>query len=247
MLATHSVAQDLPFDKPALGIIYNQEKAVDFRIQTNGWSVGYSWGLLRTAQRTPFYYIGLGELRHPKETRSRYDVQSNGLPARASRAYVLGKQNNLYTLRIGFGEKRYLTEKATRKGVAVAALWQAGLTVGLLKPYHLYLRRLSENNVSFVNALEPYSAANAQDFVNPYAVVGAGGFWPGLDKISPVPGAHVRLGLHLDAGAFDAAVRAAEVGIQLEAFPRNMPIMIMADNRFLFGQLYLSLQLGKRY
>ena len=40
-------------------------------------------------------------------------------------------------LRVGMGAKRYFSEKAKRKGIAIGINYQAGVSLGLLKPYYL--------------------------------------------------------------------------------------------------------------
>jgi hypothetical protein len=52
--------------------------------------------------------------------------------------------------------------------------------------------------------------------------------------------------VHLDWGAFDEFLRALEVGIQLDIYPKKLPIMVNSENRPYFMNLYVSLQLGKR-
>jgi hypothetical protein len=246
LLACELAAQTNTFTRKPVGFIYNTERSTDFRVQTFGWHVGMSFGKLRTFQKTPFYTISIGELRNHKETKNSYDFSMPGLSGQTTRPYILGKQQNLFVIRLGYGLKQYRTEKTTDRGVGVGTVLEGGFTLGLLKPYYLYMRRVDETNQSFRSSLERYTEENAEDFVDPFAVQGAGGFWKGVSQITPTPGAHARAGLVIDSGAYDEMVRAIELGLMVDFFPKAPSIMVNDLNSNLFVNLYLSLQLGRR-
>ena len=71
--------------------------------------------------------------------------------------------------------------------------------------------------------------------------------------MSIIPGFHAKAGIHLDWGAFDEFVKAIEAGIMLDVFVKRVPILVEnvdivnAENRPFFLNLYLNIQLGKRY
>jgi hypothetical protein len=236
------------------GIVYDREFSVDLKIlQTNGFAIGVNIARLKTYYLTRFFNIELGELKHPKKFRQSFDFQQQA--SRVSRAFVFGKQNNLYVLRAAFGEKRYFSEKAKRRGVAVGISYGGGLSLGLLKPYYLELIRSSEpgSPQDFVIRSEKFSESNANTFLEISRIYGASGFTTGLGEINMVPGAHGKFALHFDWGAFDEFVKAVEAGVMVDVFPRRMPIMVESpqvensENRSLFINLYVNLQLGKRW
>ena len=70
------------------------------------------------------------------------------------------------------------------------------------------------------------------------AVVGGAGFGYGFDGLSITPGGHAKVGLHLDWGAFEEVVRAVEVGIMLDVYAKEVPIMVSEDNKPYFINLY---------
>ena len=110
------------------GFIYKKEFSTDFRLHTNGAAVGIFLGTIHSYNRTSLIYAGIGELKHPQEVR-----QNRGLPFGAGagfRGYIFGKQNSFIALRGGIGEKRYLSEKGRRKGVALAVSYEGGPTLG---------------------------------------------------------------------------------------------------------------------
>lgn len=222
------------------GIVYDYEKNVDMRLHTFGWSVGMQFGKIKTYYRTNFYECNIGELRHNKE--SRKTSEFSGLAASNFNTYTYGKQNMAFALRGGVGRKRYYSEKAAQKGVAVGISYAAGVSLALLKPYYLELQGIDRSTSSLVR----YSPAIEKDFLDIYKIKDNASFQYGLNEIGVVPGGYGRLGVHLDWGAFDEFLRALEVGIQLDVYAKKIPILVSAENRPYFMNLYVSLQLGKR-
>ena len=224
------------------GILYNKEKALDTRILTQGWAADVYLGTLKTYYKTQYYRFGIGNLTHPKEKRTPTEYVATGFST-GVRHYRYGKQNYLYTLHGGLGMKHYYTEKAKRKGVSLAMNYSGGIIAGLLIPYYL---DVSDPQKKGNSSLIRYSDKTAALFLNRQYIRGKGGVLKGLKEMSVVPGAYAQVGVHLDWGAFDEFLHAVEVGVQLQVFPKKMPIMIIEDNKPYFFNLYLSLQIGKR-
>ena len=225
-----------------VGIIYNRETAYNLRLSTNrGWIIGMEKGRLRTYDRTTFYHISLGTLSHPRE------VKQSAPPQTRYRSYVFGKQNSVLMLRAGWGAKKYFSEKAKVKGVAVGMSYSYGPTLGLLKPYYLALSRFSPDNpLNYVIRIEKYSDANADIFLQNNRILGAAPYTRGLSEIKLLPGASASLAFHMDWGAFDENVRALEIGATLDVFPRPVPILISAENSPIFLNFFVNVQFGKR-
>ena len=236
------------------GIVYNREITGDIKLlQTNGFAFGVNIARLKAYYLTRYINIEFGELKHPKQYRQSFDFQRQS--ARVSRAFVFGKQNNFFVLRAGFGEKRYFSEKAKRRGVAFGISYEGGPSLGLLKPYYLELIRSTEPGSvdNFVVRSEKYNEDNNSTFLEISRIYGSSGFAQGLGELSVVPGLHGKFALHFDWGAFDEFVKAIEAGVMVDVFPRTIPIMIESpqvantENRPFFINLYVNLQLGKRW
>jgi hypothetical protein len=236
------------------GIVYDREFTVDMKLHTNGYALGVNIARLKTYYLTRFFNIEIGEIKHPKEFRQSFDFQAQS--SKVSRAFVFGKQNNLLVLRGGLGEKRYFSEKARRKGLAVGVSYEGGASLGLLKPYYLELLRPVDSDVpngEFVIRSEKYSPNNADTFLEINRIYGSSGFSKGLGEISVIPGLHGKAAVHFDWGAFDEFVKAMEAGIMVDVFFQEVPIMVESplvqdsENSPFFINLYLNLQLGKRW
>lgn len=235
------------------GIVYNKEFTVDVKLHTNGFALGVNIGQLKSFYRTRFFNFEIGEIKHPKEFRQSFDFQTP-VTSKVSRAFVFGKQNNFLVLRGGIGEKRYLSEKDKRRGLAVGISYEAGPSLGLLKPYYLELVRILEpGSEDYEIRSEKFSEENQDLFLGINSIYGSSGFTKGLSELSIMPGAHAKFAVHFDWGAFDEFVKAVEAGIMIDVYAKKVPIMVESElvsdseNRPLFINLYLNLQLGKRW
>jgi len=241
------------YDEGPEGIVYEKEISFDFKLHTNGlFALGFNTGKLKTYYRTRFYNIEIGELKHHKEYRQSFDFRAPAANSIA-RSFIFGKQNNFYVLRGGIGEKRYLSDKIKRKGVAMAITYSGGPSLGLLKPYYLELIRTEDSggNNFFIRS-EKYSPSNEDAFLDISRIYGSSGFTKGLGQLSVVPGLNFKAALHFDWGAYDELVKAVEAGIMADVYFRKIPIMVESpsvpntENRSFFINLYITLQLGKR-
>ncbi len=244
LLAGAVGAQSSSTPPSGAGIVYNRETAFNIKLTTNkGFAPGMEFGRLRTYYKTTYFFWNIGELKHQKEKRQSADPSVG----RSFRPYIYGKQNNLLVARIGWGAKRYFSEKARTRGVAVGISYAAGPVLGGLKPYYLALRRPTPENPGLSRIVhEKYSAENADIFLDNTRILGASAFTKGFGEMAFAPGLHASIALHLDWGAFDEFVKALEIGAMIDVFSREMPIMVIEDNNQVFFNFFINLQLGKR-
>jgi hypothetical protein len=234
------------------GIVYEREFTVDLKLHTHGFALGVNIAQLKTYYLTNFFNIELGEIKHPKQFRQSFDFRpsANG---KVSRAFVFGKQNNFFVLRGGLGQKRYFSEKAKQKGLAIGISYEAGPSIGLLKPYYLELQYPEQISNEVITRSEKFSEDNADVFLDITRIFGASSFSKGFSEITIKPGAHAKAAVHFDWGAFDEFVKAVEAGVMLDLYFSDVPIMVESpkvdnvENRPLFINLFLNLQLGKRW
>lgn len=232
------------------GVVYKKEMTFDFKLQTNGFSIATNFGKLRTYYLTTYYHIELGELKNIKEYRQQSFETNTISGLGSSNSFVFGKQNSFFVLRGGYGQKRYFSEKAKKQGLAIGMTYEGGPSLGLLKPYYLDLGYPIDNGPQMNIRSEKYSAQNHDIFLDRTRISGATGFTKGLSELSIIPGIHAQATAHFDWGAFDEFVKAIDAGIMVDFFFKKVPIMVEADNvenSPLFINLFLNLQLGKRW
>lgn len=246
--------QELPananiYNARSIGLVYDHELTFNVAIATpRNFFFGVRSGKLLTYDRTRFWTLTFGDIRHSRERRENPD-RINIVNNRVSRAYVFGKQNQLYALRLGFGTKRLLSEKARERGVAVGYSYEVGPSLGLLKPYYLEIER---NDAAPIDVR--YTEDNLDVFVgNQVNIFGASAWTVGLDEIGLRPGVHAKFAAHFGFGAFDETAKSLEAGIMADYFLGNTDIMIESDltpgvsNSPLFLSLFLNFQIGKRW
>lgn len=233
-------------DEDLKGVVYNKEVTVDFRLQTNGYlSIALNKARIKTYYKTNYYQLELGILKHPKESRNVNTKNQLILGEYQGGAYSFGKQNSMLVARGGYGQKRYFSEKQSERGLAIGISYMGGITLGVLKPYYLDLLVQGDGSaVEFVQT--PYTEEYATEFLNVNNIINSSGFRHGWNGLSVVPGAHAKLGVHLDWGAYDEFVKALEFGFMIDAFYKKVPLMITENNKVLFVNVYLAVQFGKR-
>ena len=229
------------------GIVYRNETTGNITLHTNGYSIAYNTGKIKTYYKTNYYHFELGYMTDPREQKQNRNVQISF--SRVSQSFKFGKQNYMYALRAGKGTKRLITDKAKRKGVAIGYNYEAGPSIAILRPYYLELIYNFEENGNYYNELrvEKYSEDNAAKFLDYNSVFGgASGGW---SELSLVPGVQGKLGLFFSLGAFDEYSKSLEIGIMGDFYIRKIPIMVETESissKPYFVNFYLSLEFGKR-
>jgi len=231
------------------GIIYRKEVAYEVRAHTNGGLIGVNIGKINTYYKTSYYHLSLGFLRDPREKRQNRNLSIN-FPDR-SKSFAFGKQNSVLNIRAGIGRKKFLSEKAKRKGIAVGYDYTIGPSLALLKPYYLELIYAEEGGGPtdrFVRA-EKFSEETAEQFTTLSEIYGGAGYFKGIGEISVTPGIGGKIGLFFSMGAFDEYVKSFEVGLMGDIYIKKLPIMIETEaisNKPYFFNLYAKFLFGKR-
>lgn len=112
----------------------------------------------------------------------------------------------------------------------------------MLKPYYLQVQ--DPNNANQVNDIK-YSD-NPTAFLDYTLIQGSSGFTKGLNEIKYVPGAQVRGALRFDYGRYNELLSALELGVNVEYYTQNMPIMVNSPDRKLFFNAYVAIVFGRR-
>lgn len=226
--------------------VFKKELTLDLKIHTSGYSVGFNYGWIRE-KSTLFAHFSGSSIKHPKEYRRRFENTSSlGNP---SRAFIYGKQNSFYSIKLGVGQKFNLSSTSKERGVTVGASYHLGPNLGVMKPYYLELIRLIEGTTSYELVTERLTEDNKAEFLDPFSIYGYGGFGYGLDELSAVFGGYLQGSLRFEWGTSRRYfIRAIETGLMIEAFPSTVPIMVEpeVDNNFLFINLFIAIQIGRR-
>lgn len=241
--------QPKQIDLDLRGVIYRKELAFDMRLHTNGFAFAVNMGNIRTYDKTNYLHFEVGYMKDRRE-KSQSKALSIGSFGQ-SNSFSFGKINHMFVLRGGWGHRRYLSEKAKRKGLAIGYTYQAGPAIAILKPYYLELQYKQDVDGKIVTDIrnERYTAENANRFLNYEDIYGGGGFFKGFSELSFTPGIQGKGAVFFSLGAFDEYVKTIEAGIMAEIYVKKIAIMAETpnvSNKPYFINLYINLQLGKR-
>lgn len=220
-------------------LIYQKQGAFGFKFNTDAWSMFYEHGKYKTINKTSLWWLELGERKHPKEEKVPTLNAQQGFLIISS--YIYGKRNNFYYLKAGLGQQTLIGGKGNKNGVAVSAIYGAGFSAGLLKPYYLEIVNPSTNKKEEIK----YDN-NDNLFLDPTIILGKGSFGKGFNEIKFVPGAHARAALRFDYGRYNEVLSAMEVGINAEYYSQTMPILLLNKDKKFFFNAYIALVFGKR-
>ena len=227
------------------GVVYNREYNVDLRLNTNGFTLGLTTGKIKTYYKssTMFFDITLHrDLRENRQNNKVIFAPTN----ETSTAFVYGKANSLYTVKVGKGLKKYWSDKASKRGVMVGYIIEGGLTLGILQPYYLKVAALNENTGQPYLKEIKYGEGNDESYLDNSRIFGRANIFKGIFESKIVPGVHFQSGIHCDFGKYDNFIKAIEVGGMINVFSQPIQLMVNQPNRPYMLNFYLSLQFGKR-
>lgn len=224
--------------------VYTREISGGIRAQTNGFSLFLEYGFIKNIFKTRIiqleyqYFIDY-KLKRQKAVPIGKD---------SGRDYFYGLQNKFHTIRINYGVRRMIAEKARRNGVRLSFMAMGGISLGLMVPYYLDLK-YQPDGIGGVYEIrsERYSEANRDKFLDKQSINEASTIGKGFSKTEPVPGLHGKLGLNFDFGTRDEFVKSLEAGVMTDLYYKPLPLLINDQNRFYKFSAYISFQFGKRW
>lgn len=216
-------------------LIYQKQSIFGIQLRTNGYGAFYELGRMKSNRKTTIYRIDITEIKNSKEEKILGGSFIFGNP------YVYGKINNFYPVTLGFGQQYIFGQKGNKNGVAVTGIYNAGLSLGLLRPYYL--------NVEDANGEEKsikYSVEDSVLFLDQGAIISGGGFGKGWSEIKVKPGAFAKIGMRFDFGRYNESVSALEIGMSVEAYASKIQIMALQKDKRMFFQGYIAFLFGRR-
>jgi hypothetical protein len=220
-------------------LVYSKQSIFGLQFRSNGYGAFFELGRMKSNRKTNIYRIDITEIKHQKEEKTQ--VGGNGFVFFGN-PFIYGKINNFYQVTLGFGQQYILGQKGNKNGVAVSAVYNGGVALGLLRPYYLEVQDPSTGD----NRTIKYSAEDSALFLGP-TIVGGGGLGKGWGEMKMKPGAFVKTALRFDYGRFNEAVSGIEVGLSAEFYGEKIKIMAnqVKDKQF-FIQGYIALIFGRR-
>lgn len=216
-------------------LIYQKQSIFGIQLRTNGYGAFYELGKMKSNRKTNIYRIDIAETKNPREEKQLGGSFIFGNP------YIFAKKNYFYPVTLGFGQQYILGQKGNKNGVAVTAIYNAGLSLGLLRPYYVSI----EDPVDGERDIK-YSVEDSALFVDQNIITAGGGFGKGWGEIKIKPGAFAKLAMRFDYGRYNESVSGIEVGMSVEAYASKIPLMLYQKDQRLFFQGYIAILFGKR-
>lgn len=215
-------------------LVYSRQSVFGLQFRTSGYGAFFEMGRMKTNRKTNIYRLDFTEIKHPKEDKQPASGFIFGNP------FIYAKQNYFYQLTLGFGQQYILGQKGNKNGVAVSAVYNGGLAIGLLRPYYIEVFEPGGETRTI-----KYSQADSATFLSTQ-ILGGAGFGKGWNEIKIKPGAFAKAGLRFDYGRFNESVSGLEIGISGEFYANKIPIMVAQKERQFFFQGYISVLFGRR-
>jgi hypothetical protein len=217
--------------------IYRKSWHLGAILHTSGIGASFRKENYKTALIKHFWTLEAYNLKHPKEQKT---FGANGDD---SKSFVYGKLNHLYVLKGGIGRQKTLFEKEEIRGVQISTVYNINASLGFLKPVYLEVyKKQPDNQVILVT--ERYDPD--QHTIN--QIAGKASWAQGINETRLVPGLSAKFGLNFEFAPKDEKIKAIELGINVDGFFGNMEVMAFQREQYVFTNLYLNFQFGrKRY
>ncbi|MBC8047938.1 MAG: hypothetical protein H7Y00_14165 [Fimbriimonadaceae bacterium] len=226
------------------GLVYDTELSFGLKTSNAGWGIFSDLTKHITYEKERLYYFEINFLKHPKELK-KVNEYTIAIPYDSPKPFVYGKKNSFFAAKAGYGNKFLLGQKAEKNGFEINFDYVVGPSLGFVKPYYLDVWYEEDGSGNIIP--EKYSDSTASYFLDATSIYGYSGFTKGFSEISIIPGAFGKAGINFDWATYDDFVKALEVGIGGEFYIKDIPMMIVENNKPYFVYLYLTLQFGKKW
>jgi hypothetical protein len=215
-------------------LVYSKQSIFGLQLRTNGYGFFYELGKMKTNRKTNIYRLDFAEVKDHKEEK----LIGNSF---FGNSFIYGKRNYFYPLTLGFGQQYILGQKGNKNGVAVSMVYNAGIALGLLRPYYISV----DDPITGENRSIKYTPEDSALFLG-QSITGGGGFGKGWSEIKVKPGAFVKFAMRFDYGRFNESVSGLEIGMSADYYASKIPIMLFQKERNLFFQGYVAILFGRR-
>lgn len=214
-------------------VFFRNERSIALLLNSDGLGLSYREAKRIDYLNKHFFEIEAGNLKHPKEYKITNPYTQNG-------SFVFGKLNTTFYLRGGIGRQHEIYKKADLGGIAVRYFYMAGPVIAIYKPIYYMVLYPTSTISEFEVKEEKFDASISM----PQEIAGKSSFFKGFDEIKVLPGLFAKGGFNFEYSKEDKIIHAIELGTQINAFPKKIPIMAGSENKALFFSLFVSYRFG---
>jgi len=220
-------------------ITYN-EKSFAAYVNNNGFTLQYRYGKRMDGFRKSIYDIDFSHIKHPKEIKVSNPYYDN------QKRFVFGKLNSFMNIRGGIGIQKEQFSKHDKGGVSIKYYYQAGASLGLLKPvYYDIVDSARFDNSKQEIILYIGNKKFSSDIHSISDIYGRSSFIKGFNELKLLPGAYIKAGLAFEYSSSYQYINALEAGVIFDVFASEVPIMDTERNSRYFITLFLGYRFGK--
>jgi hypothetical protein len=215
-------------------VFFRNERSFAVLLNSDGLGVSYREAKRKNYLNKRLLEIDLGTLKHPKEYRISNPYTTG------TGTFVFGKLNTVVFLRGGIGHQHEIYKKADLGGVAVRYFYSAGPVLAFYKPIYyrvLYYSSLTEPPEIKEEKFE-ISIHDPSDIYSKASIL------KGIGETKVLPGLYAKGGFNFEYSKRDKVIHAIEAGVQVNAFPKSIPIMASSDNKAVYFSLFVSYRFG---
>ncbi len=221
-------------------VLLRNEGSFGFVAHTNGLGIEGKRSFVQTYNKKWFLEAQLVGMKHPKEIKTINTRFSN------PKSFIYGKMNTLTILRMAAGQQHILYSKADKTGVEIRLNYAGGVSMGLAKPVYLLIERSTNPEITTKEVEEKYDPAD--DYQNNVDnIIGRAPFTRGIGELRPYPGLFVKSALNFEYAPYHEDIKSLEIGVALDAFGKEVPIMAFTKNKQFFLSFYITLIYGQKW
>lgn len=206
-------------------------------VHSSGFALNYGMSKFRTFNKKSLINVDLVSINHDKEYKIFGSFDEN------AKKFVFGKLNSLYTLRLGFGNRKILFEKQRENGLQITINYTVGPSLGLVKPVFLEVFKYDFSGRIAGIASERYDP----ELHNFYTIYGRASWSAGLMETKINPGMFLKFGLDFDYSNNREIINSLELGVSVDVFTKPVVLMVENNNYRFYPSVYISCSIGNKF
>ncbi len=214
-------------------LYYRSSTSFGAFFHTQGLGVSFKYQQHLSYKLKRIYSFEFQNLKHPKQEKI-VNASDN-----SARGFFYSKVNSLTNVRLGVGAQRAIALKEVKKGVQLSWIYSAGFNLGLLKPIYLEIYKNSGPEFTEQERYDPEVHTLG-------TIYGRGNFYRGISDMEFVPGLFGKFGLNFEYSSYDEKLKSMEVGVAVDWFYKEVPVMYGTYNNQYWVTFYLMFELGKK-
>jgi hypothetical protein len=212
------------------GVIdYKKEVAVGIKLISDGYGFFVEEGRSKSIKRSWLFQFEFSERKAPKEMKQTF-------PDMPSTAFIYGKENFFYPVKLGVQQQVLLGNKSNKNGVCITANYGGGIEMGLLRPYYFKVI-----NSSGAYVYKTFDNADTSDIL-----IAGPGFGTGWNGLSVIPGLYAKGAIRFDYGHGNQLLSAIEIGIAADFYTKKIPLIATVPYKQFFVSAYATIMFGGR-